>query len=228
MEASERGTHTRLMALRQSVIDPALQFHAGRIVKHTGDEFIAIFETVRNAVLCAIAVQQEIERKEVNEPAEWRIRFRMGLNVGDVIEETNDVYGNAINIAARLQELAEPGAVVISVAVRDQVTIDRAVPVIDLGPVRLKNIETPVHAFRVATGINPAQPRTSRVDPRKAASIAILPFRTPERELEQAYFGEGLCRRHHRGARRARGFTSHLSELDTGLSRKGCRHTPRR
>jgi len=191
MEASERGTHTRLMALRQSVIDPALHLHGGRIVKHTGDGFIAIFETVRKAVLCAIAMQQQIERKEVNEAAEWRIRFRIGLNVGDIIEEANDVYGNAVNIAARLQELAEPGAVVISVAVRDQVTIDPTVPVIDLGPVTLKNIEATVHAFRLATGINASQPRTNRVDPRRAASIAVLPFRTPE-ELEQAYFGEGL------------------------------------
>jgi adenylate cyclase len=82
MEASERGTHTRLMALRRDVIDPALRLHAGRIIKHTGDGFIAIFGTVRNATLCAIAMQQEIERTEANQPAEWRIRFRMGLNLG--------------------------------------------------------------------------------------------------------------------------------------------------
>jgi TolB-like protein/Tfp pilus assembly protein PilF len=192
MEASERGTHARLMALRRNVIDPTLDLHAGRIIKRTGDGLIAIFEIARTATLCAIAVQKEIERKEANEPPEWRIRFRMGLHVGDVIEEAEDVYGNAVNIAARLQELAEPGAVVISVAVRDQAAVDPATPVIDLGLVRLKNIETPVHIFRVATGITPAQPRPTRVDPRRAASIAILPFRTPEAELEQAYFGEGL------------------------------------
>jgi adenylate cyclase len=192
MEASERGTHTRLMALRQNVIDPALRRHAGRVIKQTGDGFIAIFESVRSGISCAIAIQQEIERKEEGEPAEWRIRFRMGLNVGDVIEEAEDVYGNAVNIAARLQELAEPGAVVVSVAVRNQATIDPAIPVIDLGFVRLKNIEMPVHVFRVATGIDPSQPRPTRVNPRRAASIAILPFRTPEKELEQSYFGEGL------------------------------------
>ena len=137
-------------------------------------------------------MQREIERKEANEPAQWRIRFRMGLNVGDVTEEAEDVYGNAVNIAARLQELAEPGAVMISAAVRDQVTIDPATPVIDLGLVGLKNIETPVHVFRVATGINPTKPRSARIHQRRAASIAILPFRTPEREIDQAYFGEGL------------------------------------
>ena len=106
------------MALRQSVIDPALGNYAGRIVKNTGDGFIAIFEAIRDAALCAIAIQQEVERKEADEPAEWRIRFQIGLNAGDIIEEGYDVYGNAVNIAARLQELAEPGAVVMSAIVR--------------------------------------------------------------------------------------------------------------
>jgi len=192
MEASERGTHTRLMELRRNVIDPGVLLHAGRIVKQTGDGFIALFETVRNATLCAIAMQTEIERKEAHVLAEWRIRFRMGLNVGDVVEEAEDVYGNAVNIAARLQELAEPGAVVFSVGIRNQAAIDPAIPMIDLGIVKLKNIETPVHVFRLGTGANPTQPRTMRVNPQRTPSLAILPFRTPEIDLEQAYFGEGL------------------------------------
>jgi adenylate cyclase len=192
MEGSEHGTHTRLMVLRQTVIEPAIRSHAGRIIKNTGDGFIAVFDAVRTATFCAIGLQQGVEQSEASEPSEWRIRFRVGLHIGDVIEEAGDVFGNAVNIAARLQELAEPGSVVISVVVHDQVEIDPRVPVIDLGPVKLKNIDRPVHLFRLATAIDRIQPRPTRLDSRRVASIGIMPFRTPEKELEQAYFGEGL------------------------------------
>jgi adenylate cyclase len=191
MEAAEHGTLTRLLALRRSVIDPALSAAAGRIVKQTGDGFIAIFERISNATLCAVAMQKDIELIEAGEPGEWRIRFRMGLHLGDVIEDREDLYGNAVNVAARLQELAEPGSVLVSSFIRDQAAIPDT-PVIDLGDVQLKNIETPVHVFRLATGIDPARPRQAQPDRRRNPSIAVLPFRVPGESPEQSYFGEGI------------------------------------
>ena len=114
MESSDHRTHARLMALRRSVIDPALHTDAGRVVNQTGDGFVAVFDSIRSAAQCAVAMQQAIERSEAREPAEWRIRFRMGLHLGDVVEKAPDIYGNAVNIAARLQELAEPGSIMLS------------------------------------------------------------------------------------------------------------------
>lgn len=192
MEAVEHGTLTRLLALRRSVIDPALSAATGRIVKQTGDGFIAIFESIRNATLCAVAMQKEIERLEAGEPSEWRIRFRMGLHLGDVIEEREDLYGNAVNIAARLQELAEPGSVLVSSFIRDQAPIDPDTAVVDLGQMQLKNIEIPVHVFRLSTGIDPARPRRARSDRRRIPSVAVLPFRVPDDDPKQSYFGEGI------------------------------------
>jgi adenylate cyclase len=192
MEASEHQTHTRLMALRRNVIDPALRDGSGRIVKQTGDGFVAIFDSIRNATLCAVAMQTEIERREGGEPAEWRIRFRMGLHLGDVVEEREDLYGSAVNIAARLQELAEPGSVMLSSFIRDQMPVDVGAPVIDLGTIRLKNIATPVRVFRLATSIDSVQPRPARLDLRSPPSIAVLPFRVPDDDREQSYFGEGI------------------------------------
>jgi adenylate cyclase len=192
MEASGHRTHTRLMALRRNVIDPALCIGSGRIVKQTGDGFIAIFDSIRKATLCAVAMQKEIERREGGEPAEWRIRFRMGLHLGDVVEERGDLYGSAVNIAARLQELAEPGAVMLSSFIRDQMPVDVGAPVIDLGVIRLKNIAAPVRVFRLATSIDSVQPRPARLDLRTPPSIAVLPFRVADEDREQSYFGEGI------------------------------------
>ena len=192
MESSDHRTHARLMALRRNVIDPALHTGAGRIVNQTGDGFVAVFDSVRNATLSAVAMQQAIERSEAPEPAEWRIRFRMGLHLGDVVEKAPDIYGNAVNIAARLQELAEPGSVMMSSYVRDQMPADVSAPVIDLGEVRLRNIAAPVRVFRLATGIDSVQPRPPRLDLRRPPSIAVLPFRVPNDDREQAWFGEGV------------------------------------
>ena len=109
MEAHEFDTHKRHSALRDEVIASALKDRRGRIVKHTGDGFIAVFVSVNDAVLCAIRIQQAVHKSEHDTPAEQRIRFRMGVNVGDVVEENGDLYGSGVNVASRLQELAEPG-----------------------------------------------------------------------------------------------------------------------
>jgi adenylate cyclase len=192
MEAYEFDTHDRLMALRRDLIETAIAGHGGRIIKNTGDGLIAVFSSVNDAVECAVGLQQSIQRQESIQPPDRRIRFRMGLNVGDVVVEAEDVYGNGVNVAARLQDLAEPGGLMISAAVREQVGQNLELPTVDLGNIGLKNIQTPVRAFRVLTGSDSGGSRSIRTSLRRQPSIAVLPFRTIDPDPEQAYFGEGL------------------------------------
>jgi TolB-like protein/Tfp pilus assembly protein PilF len=166
--------------------------HSGHIVKNTGDGLIAIFGSVNNAMECAVSMQQAIQRQETLQPTDRRIRFRMGINVGDVVVEAADVYGNGVNVAARLQDLAEPGGLMISAAVREQVGANLDLPTVDLGNLGLKNIQAPVRAFRVLTNIEQDAPRIARANLRRQPSIAVLPFRTLDPDPEQAYFGDGL------------------------------------
>lgn len=192
MEVYEFETHARLMELRKDIIDTAIASHHGRIVKNTGDGLIAIFGSVNDAVECAIGVQQSVQRQEALRPMDRRIRFRMGVNVGDVVVEAEDVYGNGVNVAARLQDLAEPGGLMISSSVREEVGTNLELPTVDLGNLSLKNIQTPVRAFRVITNPDPGGPRLVRSNQRRQPSIAVLPFRTLDPDPEHAYFGDGL------------------------------------
>ncbi len=191
-EAYEFETHARLMQLRRELVDPAISGHRGHIVKRTGDGLIVIFSSVNDAVECAVGMQQAIQREEALRPVDQRIRFRMGINVGDVVVEAEDVYGNGVNVAARLQDLAEPGGLMISGAVREEVGTNLELPTVDLGNLALKNIQTPVRAFRVITNGDPGGPRLVRSSLRRQPSIAVLPFRTLDPDPEQSYFGDGL------------------------------------
>jgi adenylate cyclase len=190
MDASEAEIHARLTALLEDVIEPAMATHRGRIVKHTGDGFLAYFGSVNSALQCAIDIQQEAQRREAGQPAESRIAFRMGLQVGDVMLRRNDVYGSGVNVAARLQELAEPGSVMISGAVREQVGSNLQLPAIDLGNLALKNVANPVRAYRVVSSPEHSRPRLPAAGPPGRPSIAVLPFRTLDPDPEKAYFGE--------------------------------------
>jgi TolB-like protein len=190
MDVSEAETHTRLMAILDEIIRPVIATNRGRVVKHTGDGFLASFGSVNNALQCAIAIQNAVQRREASEPAEDRIAFRMGLHIGDVISARRDVYGTGVNVAARLQELAEPGSVMISAAVREQVGSNLQLPIIDLGNLSLKNIAAPVRAFRVAISTDDVRPRLPAVGVPGRPSIAVLPFRTLDPDPEKAYFGE--------------------------------------
>ena len=120
MDLYETETHSRLMALIDNVVEPAVAAAAGRIVKTTGDGFLACFDSVNRAIESASAIQQEVQRREAEHSAERRIAFRMGLHTGDIVVEARDVYGAGVNLAARLQEIAEPGSVMISGAVHEQ------------------------------------------------------------------------------------------------------------
>src|SRR5438128_775374 len=145
-EAAEEDTHTRLRALRVDVINPCIVSHRGRIIRNTGDGFIATFDSSIDALRCSFEIQREITSSEGAEAPDRRIRVRMGLNVGDVIIEPEDIYGASVNVAARLEQYAPPGGIVVSDALREAVGSRIEVPIDDLGQLRLKNISRPVHA----------------------------------------------------------------------------------
>jgi adenylate cyclase len=150
MGADEEGTLTRLKEYRRELIDPKNQQYRGRIVKTTGDGILAGFPSVVDAVCCAIEVQQGMLERNAALAPEKRIEFRIGVNLGDVIIEGRDLYGDGVNIAARLEGLAEPGGICISQTVLNHTRGKITFEVEDLGERALKNIVQPIHAYRIA------------------------------------------------------------------------------
>jgi adenylate cyclase len=191
MEAYEEDTHRRLMVLRDAVINVSLAANEGRIVKRTGDGFLALFPSAKHAIDCALTIQRATREREANEPPDRRLLFRLGINVGDVMVETEDVYGNDVNIAARLQDLAEPGEILISASIRDALDEKEEFSLIDLGPIPLKNIIRPVHAFRLEFEAPQLQPRVRLSPSTDQPSIAVLPFRALGGRTPR-YFGDGF------------------------------------
>jgi TolB-like protein/class 3 adenylate cyclase/Tfp pilus assembly protein PilF len=149
MEVDEVGTLTALKAHRKEVVDPKIAAHRGRIVKLMGDGALMEFASVVDALACAIDIQQGIRERNQDTPAERRVSFRMGINLGDVIVEDDDIYGDGINVTARLEELAEPGAVCISEAVRTAIGNKISLDYEDLGKQNVKNISQPIHVYQV-------------------------------------------------------------------------------
>ena len=147
MGADEEGTHERLKAHLRELIDPKIAEHRGRIVKNTGDGLLAEFPSVVDAVRCAAEIQRGMIDREPDVPEERRIRFRIGVNLGDVIVEEHDIFGDGVNVAARLEALAEPGGVCISATVNDQVRDKLPYTFEDMGEQSVKNIARPVRVF---------------------------------------------------------------------------------
>jgi len=207
MGADEEGTLARLKALRAALIDPAIAEHNGRIVKTTGDGLLIEFASVVDTMRCAIAWQAAMAER--SEPVDSRIEWRIGVNLGDVIIDSDDIYGDGVNIAARLEALAEPGGICIERTVLTQTRGKLDFPVEDLGEQALKNIAQPVHVFRVlprsALPNPPAQAgegsaRSARVGAAELVplplpdkpSIAVLPFQNMSGDPEQEYFADGM------------------------------------
>src|ERR1700758_2449802 len=147
MGADEEGTHERLRAHLRELVDPKIKEHRGRIVKNTGDGLLAEFASVVDAVRCAVEVQRGMIDREPEVPEERRIRFRIGVNLGDVIVENADIFGDGVNIAARLEALAEPGGICISGTVRDHIGDRLPYAFEDMGEQNVKNIARPVRAY---------------------------------------------------------------------------------
>jgi adenylate cyclase len=163
MGADEEGTHERLKAHLRELVDPKIEEHRGRIVKNTGDGFLAEFASVVDAVRCAVEVQRGMIDREPEMPDDRRIRLRIGINLGDVIAEEDDIFGDGVNVAARLEALAEPGGICVSRVVRDQIRDKLDLAFDDLGEQQVKNITRPVRAYRIGLGQRPPlRPRRHR------------------------------------------------------------------
>jgi adenylate cyclase len=191
-EAAELETHVRLRALRVGLIDPCVVSYRGQIIKNTGDGFLATFDSSVDALRCAVEIQREISLREAAAPPNLRIRLRIGLNVGEVITETEDIYGTSVNVAARLEQFSPPGGIIISDALQAIAASRMDVPIDDLGELELKNLSRPVHAFSLRlTGVE-AAPVSQFARRAKLPGVAVLPFRMTGDDPERAYFGEGI------------------------------------
>ena len=198
--SDEDRTLARLRALRSDLIDPTIAVHHGRVVKRTGDGTLVEFRSVVDAVRCAIEVQNGMVERNAGLPPERRIEFRIGIHLGDVVEESDgDLMGDGVNIAARLEGIAEPNGICLSGAAYEQVRDKLKEEFVDLGDKELKNIARPVRAYRLSLSQNVAKLElvASAVSggnlplPDKP-SIAVLPFQNMSGDTDQEFFGDGI------------------------------------
>jgi TolB-like protein/class 3 adenylate cyclase len=194
MGADEEGTLGRLKALRRELVDPKIAEHHGRIVKTTGDGMLVEFASVVDAVRCAVEVQQAMPERDTGIAAENRIELRIGINLGDVIVEGGDLYGDGVNIASRIEALADAGGVFVSNTVHDHVRDRLPFAFEDLGEQQVKNIARPVRVYRVrdVAAKSPSAPAQPALPLPDKPSIAVLPFTNMSGDPEQEYFADGM------------------------------------
>jgi len=200
MGADEEGILRQLKGHRKELIDPKITEHRGRVVKTTGDGMLVEFVSVVDAVRCAVEVQRGMSERNAEVSAESRIQFRIGINVGDIISDNNDIYGDGVNVAARLEALAEPGGIFVSRNVFDQVRDKLSFSFEDMGEQTVKNIARPISIHRIcidenagAAVIKPGSPHAKPKSPDSdRPTLAVLPFANMSGDPEQEYFADGI------------------------------------
>src|SRR5215472_1666149 len=198
MGADEEKTLAVLKSHRRELIAPLIDQHRGRIFKTTGDGLLIEFASVVDAVRCAVVVQKGMEDRNANLPERERIRLRIGINVGDVMVDEGDMFGDGVNVAARIEALAAPGEICVSASVREQIGEKLPIGFADFGEHGVKNIARPVRVYRVEKAIEPlaggADDRGTPADalPADDPSVAVLPFANMSGDAEQEYFVDGI------------------------------------
>jgi adenylate cyclase len=195
MGANEVGTLTSLKGHRVDLIDPTIAEHQGRIVKLTGDGMLVEFPSVVSAVECAAEIQRDMRDRNADIPEDRRIEFRIGINLGDVIVEDDDIFGDGVNVASRIESVAKPGGVAVSSSVRDNVGNKLDLVFEDMGDQALKNIEFPVRVYNVVLS-DSARPKggaaEAEVSDADKPSIAVLPFNNMSDDPGQEFFSDGI------------------------------------
>ena len=192
MGEDEAGTLSALNSHRAELIHPTVARYNGRVVKLMGDGALVEFPSVVDAVECAVSIQRDMAERNGDIPDNKRIEFRIGINLGDIIIDGDDIYGDGVNVAARLEALAETGGICVSEKVYTEVHKKLDVTFEDLGPQEVKNIAEPVRAYRAGTVASAAPPRENIVST-DGPSIAVLPFDNMSKDPDQTYFAEGIA-----------------------------------
>jgi len=192
MGADEEGTLARMKAHRRELIDPKIAAHRGRLVKTTGDGLLVEFASVVDALRCATEVQQAMVGRNAGTPTAERIEFRMGLHQGDIVVEEGDILGDGVNVAARLEALAEPGGICVSARVQEDAAGKLDLAFDDIGEHSLKNIARQIRVYRVAGDIAATAPTRASLPLPDKPSVAVLPFQNMSGDPEQEYFADGM------------------------------------